>query len=133
MKKTHIIALIVIAAAVGYILFSSADFSTYETFKSATDATKTHHVVGTLVKEIPLEYDPQIDPNHFAFHMKDNNGEIQRVVFKGAKPQDFERSEQIVLTGRMGVEYFQAEKILMKCPSKYNKEELLVEEAKARI
>ena len=133
MKKTHIIALILIAAAVGYILFSSGDFSTYETFKSASEADKIHHVVGTLVKDKPLEYEPQKDPNHFAFYMEDKNGEVQKVIFKGAKPQDFERSEQIVLTGKMGETNFEAQKILMKCPSKYNKDELLVEEVKATL
>ena len=133
MKTTHIIALLVIASAVGYILFSSSDFSTYETFKTAAEADKIHHVVGTLVKDKPMEYDPQTDPNHFAFFMQDKNGEIQKVVFNGAKPQDFERSEQIVLTGRMGEQNFEAQKILMKCPSKYNKDELLVEEVKATL
>ncbi|GIV43287.1 MAG: hypothetical protein KatS3mg035_0410 [Bacteroidia bacterium] len=32
----------------------------------------------------------------------------------------FERSEQIVLTGKYSDDGFYADKILMKCPSKYN-------------
>jgi cytochrome c-type biogenesis protein CcmE len=52
--------------------------------------------------------------------MIDNNGEEQLVHFAGSKPQDFERSEQIVLVGKYENDTFQASKILMKCPSKYN-------------
>jgi len=51
-------------------------------------------------------------------------------VFSGSKPQDFERSEQIVLTGKMEGGEFRASKILMKCPSKYNKDEVEVKEVK---
>ena len=36
------------------------------------------------------------------------------------KPQDFERSEQIVLIGKVQGDEFHASDILMKCPSKYN-------------
>lgn len=35
-------------------------------------------------------------------------------------PQDIEKSEQIVLIGKMKGEEFHATEILMKCPSKYN-------------
>jgi cytochrome c-type biogenesis protein CcmE len=53
------------------------------------------------------------------------------VVFNGSKPQDFERSEQIVLTGKMIGNEFHASKILMKCPSKYTKDEVEVTEVSA--
>ncbi|MNF07676.1 hypothetical protein D3C80_2079060 [compost metagenome] len=44
-------------------------------------------------------------------------------MFFGTKPQDFEKSEQIVLTGGMVGDEFHASKILMKCPSKYTDQE----------
>ena len=37
-----------------------------------------------------------------------------------SKPQDFEKSEQIVVIGKMEAGNFVASDILMKCPSKYN-------------
>jgi cytochrome c-type biogenesis protein CcmE len=46
------------------------------------------------------------------------------------KPQDFERSEQIVLTGKMRGEDFVASDMLMKCPSKYKDEETFVKSVK---
>jgi cytochrome c-type biogenesis protein CcmE len=48
-------------------------------------------------------------------------------VLNGAKPQDFERSEKLVLIGKMENDTFYASKILMKCPSKYNNNMVEVE------
>ena len=52
--------------------------------------------------------------------MYDNKGIENKVVLHKTKPQDFERSEQIVIIGKMEGEEFHANEILMKCPSKYN-------------
>ena len=121
MKKTHILAIIVIAIAIGAILTTVSDSSTYSNFSEAMENPgKEYHVVGQLNKEAEMTYDPEVDANLFAFHMIDNNGEEQLVHFAGSKPQDFERSEQIVLVGKYENDTFQASKILMKCPSKYN-------------
>jgi cytochrome c-type biogenesis protein CcmE len=121
MKKTHIIAIIVIAIAIGAILSTVSDSSTYSNFSEAKENPgKEYHVVGQLNKEAEMTYDPEVNANLFAFSMIDNNGEEQRVHFAGSKPQDFERSEQIVLVGKYQNDTFQASKILMKCPSKYN-------------
>ena len=65
--------------------------------------------------------------------MIDNQGKECKVEFTGTKPQDFERSEQIVLTGQMDNGKFQANKILMKCPSKYKQDQLEVTEVKAQV
>src|SRR3546814_14237704 len=79
-----------------------------------------------------MHYDPKVDANHFSFYMYDNDSTECRVVFRGAKPQDIERSEQIVLTGKMVGDNFHASNILMKCPSKYNEDEVeVIEESMA--
>ena len=56
--------------------------------------------------------------------MIDDNGDLREVHLLLPKPQDFELSEQIVLTGEMDGERFVADEILMKCPSKYKNEEI---------
>jgi cytochrome c-type biogenesis protein CcmE len=121
MKKTHILGIIVIALAIGAIMTTVSDSSTYSNFGEAIENPgKEYHVVGQLDKDGELTYNPEVDANLFAFNMIDNNGDNHRVHFAGSKPQDFERSEQIVLVGKYENETFQASKILMKCPSKYN-------------
>lgn len=121
MKKSHIIAIIIIAVAVGAILSTVADSSTYANFEMAAQHPgKEFHVVGKLEKEKEMVYNPQENANLFTFYIKDNDGAVKKVLYNGTKPQDFERSEQIVLIGKMTGEEFQASSILMKCPSKYN-------------
>ena len=121
MKKIHIIGIVVIALAIGMILSTFADSSTYASFNEAlAEPQKEFHVVGELNKEKELEYNPEENVNRFAFYLVDREGTERKVIFNGTKPQDFERSEQVVITGKMNEQVFMADKILMKCPSKYN-------------
>ena len=131
MKKSSIAGIIIIALAIGIIISTYADSSTYGSFTDAKKSESELHVVGLLNKEKELFYNHQQDANYFAFYMRDNQGLESKVVFNGSKPQDFERSEQIVLTGKMIGNEFHASKILMKCPSKYTKDEVEVTEVSA--
>ncbi len=133
MKKSAILGLVFIAVAMAMIISIYADSSTYATFAEAEEQAIELHVVGTLNKEKELYYNPVQDANHFSFYMYDKDSVECKVVFKGAKPQDIERSEQIVLTGKMVGNEFQASKILMKCPSKYNKDEIEVKEVSSSV
>lgn len=131
MKKSSIAGILIIALAIGIIISTYADSSTYGSFSDAKESSTELHVVGQLNKEKELFYDPKKDANYFAFYMRDNEGRESKVVFNGSKPQDFERSEQIVLTGKMVGNEFHASKILMKCPSKYTENEVEVTEVSA--
>jgi cytochrome c-type biogenesis protein CcmE len=121
MKKSHIIAIIIIAIAVGAILSTLADSSTYASFNTAAEhPAKTFHVVGKLNKSMPQDYNPQKDADVFSFFLVDNEGNQKKVVLNKARPQDFDKSEQIVVVGKMKEGEFVASDVLMKCPSKYN-------------
>jgi cytochrome c-type biogenesis protein CcmE len=127
MKRTHIILLVLVAAAVAIIVSMFGDFSTYETFATAAqDPGKKYHVIGVLAKDEVMEYDPVKDPNHFTFYVKDKAGNVNRVIFNGAKPTDIEKSEQIVMMGYMDGNNFRCNKIQMKCPSKYKKDQVAI-------
>lgn len=120
MKKTHILGIIVIAVAIGVILSMVTDAATYADFQTAEKAIgEQFQVVGELNKDKQIAYAPKTNANQFSFYMIDQKGTEKKVVFNGAKPQDFERSEQVVITGSFSGEDFHADKILMKCPSKY--------------
>lgn len=128
MKTTHIILLIVIAAALGIIVSMVGDFSSYQTFKTAAEKPgKEYQIIAKLdTLSNKMEYDPIKNPNHFVFYAKDNAGVTQKVVFTGAKPQDFERSEKLTMTGTMNGNEFQCREILMKCPSKYKTDQVAI-------
>lgn len=125
MKKTNIILLVVIAVSIGVIVTLVGDFSTYETFATAREKEgKEYHVIGVLDTTQVMTYDPLKDANFFSFFIKDKTGETRKVVFYGTKPTDFEKAEQIVLTGKMQDGEFHCNKILMKCPSKYKEDQV---------
>jgi len=129
MKKSHIVVLFVIAAAIAAIIGMSSDYSSYATFAQAKlQEGKEFRVIGNLTEEKVMEYDPIKDPNLFSFQMLDKDGLEKKVVYYGAKPRDFERSEDIVLTGKMEGDVFEASTILLKCPSKYVEDELEIRE-----
>ena len=132
MKKSSIFGLVVIAIAIAVIISVYSTSSTYGSFKDAKSSDTELHVVGHLNKQKQLYYDATKDANYFSFYMKDNKGEECKVVFTGSKPQDFERSEQIVLTGQMQGNEFHSKHILMKCPSKYKQDQVEVTETKAK-
>ena len=121
MKKIHILGIVIIAIAIGAIFTTLESTSTYADFtEAAKEPGQEFHVVGKLNKQKETLYEPTINANLFSFYMIDNKGAERKVILHKNKPQDFERSEQIVLIGKMKGEAFEASDILMKCPSKYN-------------
>ena len=123
MKKMHLIGLIIIATAIGILMTQATNLSSYGDFARAmAEPDRNHQIVGHLVTEKPIDYDPKVDANTFSFYMTDEKGVEKKVVSLSEKPQDFERSEQIVLTGKMKGEVFVATEMQLKCPSKYQDE-----------
>ena len=130
MKTSHIIGILGIAAAIVIIIVSLGNTSSYVTFETATENPESeYHVVGVLAEDEDLYYNPEENPNYFSFHMVDRDGNKSKVEYYNAKPQDFERSEQIVIIGQMTNSAFRADKILMKCPSKYQEEEIQLKQS----
>ena len=120
MKRSNIIGIILIAVAFGIIISTISNSSTYASFATAIKHEgKVFHVVGKLNKEKPFEYNPHVNANLFGFYLTDNEGKEVKVLYNGSKPQDFEKSEQIVIIGKMSGSEFHTTEILMKCPSKY--------------
>ena len=124
MKKSYIIAFLSLVAAIAIIVSASRDVSTYGTFETAEMNMNRVKIAGTIDKAEPIHYDPVKNPNSFTFLMKDNDGISRKVIMKKPKPQDFETSETVVVTGEMSGDNFVADEVLMKCPSKYKDEEL---------
>ncbi|WP_370088933.1 cytochrome c maturation protein CcmE [Ekhidna sp.] len=130
MKKKYIIAIVVIAVAITMIISMAGDASTYVSFGEAKELSekgfkKSIHVVGELPKTasgevIGIQESP--DKLSFKFEMIDEKGVKQQVLFAEPIPTDFTRSEQVVIVGAYQGDKFIAEKILLKCPSKYQEE-----------
>lgn len=127
MKKSHIFALVIIAVAVGVILSTTGDASSYVTFDQAYELassgnTKSLHVVGELKKDAAgqvVGIQKSSDNLSFTFILVDENKKEQLVFHNEPIPPDFMRSEKVVVIGHYETDFFLAEKILLKCPSKY--------------
>ena len=130
MKKIYIVALIMIAAAIAMLMSAADDMSTYSSFQDAIETGNKVKIAGQLSKDKEMYYKPEEDPNYFTFYITDTDGAERKVVLHGAKPQDFEMSEQIVVTGRIAGDDFIASDLLMKCPSKYKDEEVYIKATK---
>lgn len=134
MKKTHIFIIIIIALAVAIIVSSTEDASTYVTFTEASQlasngSSKSIHVVGELTKDASgkvVGIEPGSDKVSFSFMMVDESGKQQQVLYNQPMPQDFTRSEKVVVIGQYKGNAFHAEKILLKCPSKYQENKVNV-------
>ena len=126
MKLMPLLIVALIGAGVVMLISASKDMSTYSTFSQVHKSGDAAKVVGILSKDKPMYYNAEEDPNLFKFYMKDQQGEEHEVTLRAPKPQDFELSEQIVATGSFHGDEFVASSILMKCPSKYKNEEVLV-------
>lgn len=125
MKRTHIIALVFVAVLVASLtVMLGKGFSRYESFDSSyAKKGKEFTVVGYLNKEKGIEYKPEINPNQFSMFVIDEQKVERLVVVNKAKPRDIEKSEKIVVTGKMNGDTFVATEILLKCPSKYKNRE----------
>lgn len=132
MKPKYIIALVIIAVAVGIIILTAGDASTYVNFGQAQQmasggSTSPIHVVGQLKKDeaghiVGLEN--SIDKLSFSFVLIDDNKKEQKVYYNEPMPPDFLRSEKVVVVGAYQGDQFIAKKILLKCPSKYQEQKL---------
>ncbi len=134
MKTSHVLAIIVIAAAVGILISTTGDASSYVSFSEAyqlasSGSKKEIHVVGELKKDAAGEIvgiEPGLDKVSFSFLMVDDNGREQKVLYGEPMPQDFTKSEKVVVIGSYEGDVFHASKILLKCPSKYQEEQVKI-------
>ncbi|MCU0319264.1 MAG: cytochrome c maturation protein CcmE [Flavobacteriales bacterium] len=124
MKRSHIIAIVIIAVSIAALVGSLYDSSTYADLAQAMEDPGTeYHVVGVLDRSQEIIYEPSLNASLTTFTMKDLSGKTCTVHLAKAKPQDFERSERLVLIGSATENgEFHARDMLMKCPSKYNEE-----------
>jgi cytochrome c-type biogenesis protein CcmE len=130
MKKTHIIAIVLLAVAAAIIFSTGEEASEYVNFEKALKLSKQGksnniHVVGELKKDaagniLGMKYDPVKNPNYFEFVLIDEQKKEETVYYFAPKPADLDKSEKIVVIGSYNKkEKFVIDQILLKCPSKY--------------
>ena len=118
MKTKTLLGLVALAIFTGAMLVNFASStSQYTDFRSAKESGDEVHVVGTWVNREQSSYDSGKDI--FQFYAQDSLKNIALIYYPDPKPANFEAAEKVVLIGKYEGEAFKADKILMKCPSKY--------------
>ncbi|MEM7367664.1 MAG: cytochrome c maturation protein CcmE [Bacteroidota bacterium] len=118
MKPAHIIAIVALAiflVALGVNLSQNA--SIYTDFATAKASNNQVHIVGKWVQRDQASYDQSQDL--FSFYMQDTLKRVEMVHYFDPKPINFEQAEKVVVVGGYKQDQFVADKIVMKCPSKY--------------
>jgi len=117
MKKGYWIAA---ALTLGFLGFGLTAFqktlTPYLTFDEARKARGVVQVMGGLDKQSD-RYDTATQ--QLFFDLVDGNGRRMPVAYRGIRPGNFRDAISIVAIGRFREGRIEAEKLLVKCPSKY--------------
>ncbi len=114
-KAIVALALLVVAVAIGVTSFRKS-VTPYISFAEARRSSGLVQVNGVLAdKDYVLKKDEQF----LQFNLRDSNKEVLKVVYRGVVPGNFDQATSIVAIGRYKTDHFEAEQLLVKCPSKY--------------
>ena len=117
MKPKYIIASIVVVVFLVFGAFSlKKSLTPYVSFAQAQKGG-TVQIIGKLVSGTDY-YDSQ--SQKLAFMLTDQESRLQmKVLYDGIKPGNFEQATEIVAIGQYQNGTFEADQLLVKCPSKY--------------
>jgi len=123
MKAKYIIGTVIIL--IFMVWGASAFFKTTVRYVSIAEAKKATHSVQVVGKIDfgDMDYDAQKGRLVFSIYGLDSadtpTSEKLTVVYYGVVPGNFDQATSVLVRGKPGPEGFVAEKLLVKCPSKY--------------
>jgi cytochrome c-type biogenesis protein CcmE len=107
--------LIVAFLAYGATSFKS-NLTPYVSFEEAQRSARKVQVAGGLVPDSTSYVESE---EMLKFGIVEEDGTTMTVHYRGVKPGNFEEATQIVAVGTYTEGAFQADQLLVKCPSKY--------------
>ena len=112
---------VLVLAFIGYAGWSFMDSATpYVGIAAAQKATGNVQVKGLLDQKAEA---PHMEGDYFVFTLQDEDtGESMPVRYHGTKPDQFDEAHHIVAVGTFRDGAFQSDKLLIKCPSKYEQQ-----------
>jgi len=116
-KTIIAVAVVILAAGVGLSsLFTDGGMISYVSFNEARATTSNVQVMGEILAA-GTSYEPET--GSFSFYITDEAGDKMKVVYSGTKPGNFDQATSVVCIGNFQEDTFHANKLLVKCPSKY--------------
>lgn len=117
MNAKVVAALVLLAVAVGFGMTSfKKSMTPYVSFADARKASGLVQVNGVLADK---NYVLKKEEQYLEFKLKDSQGQVMTVEYRGVIPGNFDQATSVVAIGHYDQNRFQAEQLLVKCPSKY--------------
>lgn len=120
MKPKYIVGILIIVI---FVVFAAINLSKSLTpYVSLEDAKKSKSTVQVKGQRVPGSEHFDLEKKIFTFRMVDDSGEEFEVVYHGVKPANLEQATEVVVIGQYKQGRFEADQLLVKCPSKYQAE-----------
>ena len=121
MKWKYVVGLVLIAGSIWFgVTAFKRSLTPYTSFSEARRSASSVQVNGVLVNPSKVAYDAAA--SELVFRLRDDKREEMDVVYKGVKPANFEQATNVVAIGAYKNGRFEADQLLVKCPSKYQAE-----------
>jgi len=116
-KTIIAVSVVVIAAVIGLSsLFTGGGMISYVSFGEARTAENNVQVMGEI-QDSGSSYNS--DTRDFSFFITNETGDRMKVIYGGTRPGNFDQATSVVCIGKYRDDAFYADKLLVKCPSKY--------------
>ncbi len=116
-KGTVVTTVILLGGVVAVTMAFVSNASPYGTFSEARQSkSESMHVAGDVLKETIAT---DLQHGTMRFEMKDSAGEKMQVVYSGPPPANMSEATKVVAIGGVQEGVFRSNKLLIKCPSKY--------------
>ena len=112
------LVLLVVAATVGVSSFKKT-MTPYINFAEARNASGLVQVNGKLADK---DYVLKAQEQFLRFNLRDEQGTVMPVEYRGVIPGNFDQAVSVVAIGKYQGDHFEAQQLLVKCPSKYQAE-----------
>ena len=120
MNRRTLWTILGVGAIVAFVAFGAGAFRSnltpYVSFQQARATKDAVQVAGKLVQGSDAFEESS---SRLLFTLTDDHGDTLRIAYKGLKPGNFNEATQVVAIGRFHDGLLEAEKLLVKCPSKY--------------
>jgi len=120
MRERHFFGIGILTFFIGFsIVTFNSSLTPYVNFAQAKSSNNSSvQIRGVLVLGSIIQAE-----NHkgVKFVLSDEQGAQVAVVYHGGRPEGFEQASSIVAIGKYQDGQFNAERLLLKCPSKYQK------------
>jgi len=118
LKNLIAFLIIIICFLVAFISLEDDFFSPYVSVAEAKKRAGEYvQIIGFLNRNKPVKS----EGDNLFFSLIDKNNLLIEVLYSGTKPYNFDQAKQVVVIGQYNLQEqkFKADKILTKCPSKY--------------